>query len=252
MEAVNYVPKEEYPDYIPRDYDRIAVVRTEDDLVRARLSVLSDTAMSHINLIVCPRILKGDFNGLADALYEQPSRYRLFHRGPNALRRIHHNCESFYDSLTVDQKAAYDAVDRDMKVYADESRDLQLRVHPPGEEPYNATNAIAFDAHADGTPTPDFRYGVNYNEGRTIFFRNEDCQPSQIVSTEENITYYKAKEGARVFSFKPGDIWAHLCVPLTSIFLPAVHVAPSQKEMPHSRLCAFGMIKTPPFKFGRI
>ncbi len=178
------------PDYIPADYKRITVVKSLSGLFRASFN-------AEKNCFLYPRRLKGDFNALAAALagtvQEKCSRGRetffAYELEDIAANLDNPGAVSAIETVLEDLKAIDSAF----------PRMLNSTLRLVWEKGYDSKSTID-QFHADGTYYPMGRICCSYTDPVTEFIRNEDAVPVRP-------RYYEARDGARIYSFQPGDIW---------------------------------------------
>ena len=171
------------PDYIPANYPNIKVVGSLTELFNAEFG--------EANCILFPRPISGEFNQLAKLLKK-------------------HGTEKLYDEGFVPQFywAERRLIIDDMKAIR---RELQERGVNTGSALRVETSEGWIESqspcayHVEGCSKPEIgRILCSYNEPVTEWLRNEDAVN---VPQERIRDLYKAKEGATIQRFRPGDIF---------------------------------------------
>ena len=171
------------PVYVPQGYRGVKVVGSLTELFNAEFG--------EANCILFPRSISGEFNQLAKLLKK-------------------YGTEKLYDDGFVPQfyRVERKLIIDDMKVIR---RELQ-------ERGVNAGSALRVETsegwveskshcayHVDGCCNPEIgRILCSYNEPVTEWLRNEDAVN---VPQERIRDLYKAKDGATIQRFRPGDIF---------------------------------------------
>jgi hypothetical protein len=207
----------ERPEYIPTDYNRIQVVHSLSDLFNAHFNPA--------NLILFPRELEGDFDGLARSLV------KAWRRVSGTPKDVH-----LFDAGTVEtlggmedlspvQELALEHIMRDMY----EVRPLanvkpQLRVVMPGG--YEGVSATAYRFHADRGRRSSGRVLSCYNDPVTEGIRNEDAIEFDSGDRLEREIFFTLAPGAAVFQLHNGDIWRQAYLVNDENVPPFIHRAP--------------------------
>lgn len=187
-------------DYIPEDYDRIAIVDNEDSLFDAEFK-------GRINCILRPRflIVNGDFNGLAGVLYNGTSaNEQRYDKKKDLYKRLARIAEE-YDPVG----RAANFVKRDVDMLRGRHLEDNLRVIGP--EYYSGTPSV-HGLHMDhGTGFDDMGVVMcSYTEPTTVWIRNEDCGVGlPIYGRKDPVPVFSLNAGAKTHHFQPGDMTRH-------------------------------------------
>ena len=186
------------PDYIPADYKRIKVVGSLMELFNEQFG-----GPDGVNAVLFPRTLSHDFNALAGWLEE----------GTEYIRKFTPSTENRYPYFDVPRLFAskkymkpvmavvVDAIVQDMDAASDKMMRAELRLVRPGRG-------------------PDMLHHDNVASFNSMMGR-----------------HYSLREGAEVFSFRPGDLWRQLSTPyLKNVAPPYIHRAPALKAGDTPRL----------------
>lgn len=172
--------------YIPADYEGIKVV--------GDLCALLQTDFGHFaNVILYPRRLKGDFEGLADVMAEhfQLTDSEIFIKYADRQKLI-----DFRETLS-DKKllAALDVVLTDMEFFHHSGARPHIRILKTYTE-----DETTHEFHVDGVMQDFDRFMTCYNDPVTEFMRNDD-----VLKVEGHKVI--CKPDAPIYAFRPGDIW---------------------------------------------
>lgn len=171
------------PDYVPQGYNGVKVVGSLTELFNAEFG--------DANCILFPRPISGEFNQLANLL-KKYGQDKLYDEGfvPQFYRAER---QLIIDDMQAIRRELHD---RGVSVAS------ALRVET-SEGWVESQSPCAF--HVDGCSKPEIgRILCSYNEPVTEWLRNEDAVN---VPQDRVRDLYKAKEGAAVQRFRPGDIF---------------------------------------------
>ncbi|MCB1682228.1 MAG: hypothetical protein H6858_01345 [Rhodospirillales bacterium] len=172
--------------YIPPDYDGIKVV---SDLC----ALLQTDFGPFANVILYPRRLKGDFDGLAEAM---AAHFGLADSEIFIKYTDKKKLEEFQQTLTDKTLlAAMDVLMTDMEFFHHSGARPHVRILKTYTE-----DETTHDFHVDGVMQNFDRFMTCYNAPVTEFVKNSDVLKVQ---------GHKAicKPDAMVYAFRPGDIW---------------------------------------------
>jgi len=176
----------ERPDYIPENYNRIKVVESLTALANACFGKKTPE-----NCFLLPRQMKGDFDGLGQALAKR-SRIKDGDFYSLGLRQIKN---ALTLPLQEDQKLALKQIFDDMVSIEETFQGRAHSIHLRVVRGYAHSSATRF--HTDGGN----RLLCGYSLPVTECAKNEDV----IYTGYDN--KYLLKANAQPFSFAPGDMW---------------------------------------------
>lgn len=218
------------PDYIPADYKRIKVASSLSELFNEKFG-----GPDGVNAVLLPRTLSHDFNALARWL--EGTEYIKNFR-PNQYEGSQYpyfNVPRLYASkkhMKPDMAAAVDVIIQDMDAASDKTMRAELRLVRLGRGPdmLHHDNVASFNSMMG-------RFMCCYNGPVTEGVRNEDTVPVVYESALASVNHYSLKEGAEIFSFRPGDLWRQLSTPnLKDVAPPYIHRAPALRAGDAPRL----------------
>ncbi len=180
----------EKPEYLPENYDRIKVVETP-------IALLSEKFGWRANVVMCPRQLAGDFDGLARDMEQHFQTGGLQKKFKPEDREA---LRAFRAALADPEKVrALDAVLADMEFMIKSGAQTHLRLLK-GYSELSGTHNFHIDGNVGGKGQDIDRYIACYNDPVTGFVRNDDV-------IRINGDQAECKPDAKVYSFRPGDMW---------------------------------------------
>lgn len=181
------------PDYLPENYDRIVVVDNLRDVFDMQMK-------GRVNCVLHPRQLEGDFDGLAKFLDMKVASCSIspLYLSHGVLQKLIKGA-----CLKKAESRAWDAIEEDLKIAQDHNYQVNIRIVQK-----NAYERYVYKFHADGNRMHPLYQRVMsiYNGATTEFLCNQDA----VLEKDEG--FFEPKPDAKIYTFKPGDIWQHRCM----------------------------------------
>jgi hypothetical protein len=180
------------PDYICDGYDRLKVVGGIKELYNA--------SFNPANVIIYPKPFSqtriNEFNELARGLARYAEDGLMAVGDPDRLK-------DYLKSLSLEERPEAKILLHDLKIFREHHKEAVLRVVKNGGY-YEEAHVYKF--HGDEAKNPVTGRSMRcYNPPTTLGIRNEDAE----LQYED---MYLARPGARIFSFRPGDIWRQAAI----------------------------------------
>jgi len=182
--------------YLPEDYGRIRIVKS--------LAEVFNEPFGDASVILFPRSLTGDFNALAKKLYSAPSEPG-YSRADHAANLAKIAQEQQGSALGDAAALVLSDLQASVKLMLGHDRIFgNMRVENTGR--WKGTHTVE-QFHIDGTDNAAMgRALCCYTEPVTQWIRSEDAKWVRD-------TQFKAKKGAEIYSFQPGDIFRIKALP---------------------------------------
>jgi|GEM_PF-1858533 len=207
------------PAYIPKDYKRIKVVKSENALHTAQFG-----GRHEVNCIVQPRTLSADFNALAQALISPTNPFYLGERSGYGIEKEQLILQS--KKMPESVQPAIDFILADMDRALAEGFYVSVWLIPPRG---HQDNASVYKYHHDDVGFPEKGRLIScYTGPATLFLRNEDAVPDMLASQDADVGLYESVTTATAHSFAIGDIWRQVSRPDIKGMPPFIHRADPQ------------------------
>ncbi|MDB5492539.1 MAG: hypothetical protein JWO78_2388 [Micavibrio sp.] len=181
------------PDYIPEDYDRIAVTGDEQAFFQTEMR-------GRVNCVFMARRIAGDFNALARHIHEQyPCRSSQISARRDVFKYLNHVAGQGDDMARAARQVLADMTMLEQKLFTPD-----LRVIGPD---YYIDPSIPY-LHMDVGQAMDEMgtFMCNYNDPVTAWARNDECDNGLALCREDPALVFNLKAGAKRHHFQVGDM----------------------------------------------